>query len=276
MKETKKYISPGAWFSMEYPKSWFEFEDGEGSFLFYNPDKWDGNFRISAERGYSESFGLETLNAEVRERNLKSYSCTDFKEGKMYFGSSTFTHEDSEFKSFHWLIALKEMFFECSFTTFVDGSEAEALEVLKSIDVRGLDKKYPAEVIPVRLSEMYRINRDFEWVMDFVKSNYSVDFQGSEEDLILLDRIKDEHLIGAKKREEWQAIGITVAVIMANEIEGLEWFTLIDGNREDPILYYMPTKKVIDPMKLVWSKVKATEEFSIASSYKEAIAQLNK
>ena len=34
----KKFISPGAWFSINYPSDWNEFEDGEGSFLFYNPD----------------------------------------------------------------------------------------------------------------------------------------------------------------------------------------------------------------------------------------------
>ena len=35
----KKYIAPGAWFSMSYPASWNEFEDTEDSFLFYNPDE---------------------------------------------------------------------------------------------------------------------------------------------------------------------------------------------------------------------------------------------
>ena len=43
-----KYISPGGWFSLEYPATWSEFEDTEESFLFYNPNKWSGNFRISA------------------------------------------------------------------------------------------------------------------------------------------------------------------------------------------------------------------------------------
>lgn len=41
-----KYISPGGWFSLEYPMGWHEFEDTEESFLFYNPDRWTGNFRI--------------------------------------------------------------------------------------------------------------------------------------------------------------------------------------------------------------------------------------
>ncbi len=51
MKQGKKFISPGAWFSMVYPADWNEFEDGEGSFLFYNPNEWTGNFRISALKG---------------------------------------------------------------------------------------------------------------------------------------------------------------------------------------------------------------------------------
>lgn len=29
-----KYISPGSWFSLEYPAGWHEFEDTEDSFLF--------------------------------------------------------------------------------------------------------------------------------------------------------------------------------------------------------------------------------------------------
>ena len=51
MEQSKKFISPGAWFSMTYPVDWNEFEDGEGSFLFYNPNEWTGNFRISAFKG---------------------------------------------------------------------------------------------------------------------------------------------------------------------------------------------------------------------------------
>ena len=41
-----KYISPGSWFSLEYPSDWREFEDTEDSFLFYNPDKWMGKFSV--------------------------------------------------------------------------------------------------------------------------------------------------------------------------------------------------------------------------------------
>ena len=51
----KKFISPGSWFAFSYPDTWFEFSEEPDCFLFYNPEKWDGNFRISAYRDASPS-----------------------------------------------------------------------------------------------------------------------------------------------------------------------------------------------------------------------------
>lgn len=62
-----KYISPGGWFSLEYPAGWREFEDTEESFLFYDPDKWSGNFRISAYRGGDRNYGADCLKDELKE-----------------------------------------------------------------------------------------------------------------------------------------------------------------------------------------------------------------
>ena len=56
-----KYISPGSWFSLEYPAGWNEFEDTEDSFLFYNPEKWNGNFRISAFKGQDKKYAEECM-----------------------------------------------------------------------------------------------------------------------------------------------------------------------------------------------------------------------
>lgn len=68
----KKFISPGAWFSMSYPSDWNEFEDGEGSFLFYNPDVWTGNFRISAFKGKA-GYGKDAIRQELKENDSASY-----------------------------------------------------------------------------------------------------------------------------------------------------------------------------------------------------------
>ena len=66
MAQSKKFISPGAWFSMMYPVDWNEFEDGEGSFLFYNPNEWTGNFRISAYKG-SATYAREVIRQELKD-----------------------------------------------------------------------------------------------------------------------------------------------------------------------------------------------------------------
>ena len=65
MIQGKKFISPGAWFTMVYPSDWNEFEDGEGSFLFYNPDTWTGNFRISAFKADAATRGAMDYGKEA-------------------------------------------------------------------------------------------------------------------------------------------------------------------------------------------------------------------
>ena len=50
---------------MVYPADWNEFEDGEGSFLFYNPNEWTGNFRISAYKG-DTAYGRESVKQELK------------------------------------------------------------------------------------------------------------------------------------------------------------------------------------------------------------------
>ena len=46
MESFKKYISPGAWFSMEYPAVWSEFEDSEGWVALNISDQMAGNLSL--------------------------------------------------------------------------------------------------------------------------------------------------------------------------------------------------------------------------------------
>ena len=69
---TVKYISPGGWFSLEYPATWSEFEDSEGTFLFYNPNKWNGNFRISAFKDASKNYASQCIAYELKENPISS------------------------------------------------------------------------------------------------------------------------------------------------------------------------------------------------------------
>ena len=138
--------------------------------------------------------------------------------------------------------------------------------------IRRANQKYPAEIIPVRLSEIYQINEAYEWVSTTVKELLKKDFQGQEEDIANMQQIMDNGSISAKKKEAWLALGITLCVILANEVDGLEWYTLIDGNREAPVLMNIASNTMIDPMKLVWSKVKAGEICNLAEVYKNLLS----
>lgn len=265
MEKDKKYIAPGAWFTMSYPVTWNEFEDGEGSFLFYNPDEWTGNFRISAYRGDSDSFGADSVSQELKEnpsaRRVQvgdltcAYSAEDFEEQ----GVSYTTH--------FWITGLENTAFECSFTVRKGEPVSEAERVIRSLQIRRDGQKYPPELIPVRLSEIYQIDEAYDWVAGKVKDILKKDFQGLEEDIASLQKLIDKGIIAPKKRDGWLSIGIVLCVIVANEADGWEWRTLVDGNREVPVLQNTATDQMVDPMKLAWSRVKLGEKVDLPSVY---------
>lgn len=268
MEQGKKFISPGAWFSMVYPAEWNEFEDGEGSFLFYNPNEWTGNFRISAYKG-NATYGKEVVRQELKENP----SATLVKVGLLdcAYSKEMFEEEGTYYTSHLWIAGVSDIAFECSFTVRKGEPATAAEKVIASLEIRKADLKYPAEIIPVRLSEIYQINEAYEWVSTTVKEQLKKDFQGLEEDITNMQQIVDGDSIGAKKKELWLALGITLCVILMNEVDGLEWRTLVDGNREAPILLNVETNAMIDPMKLVWSKVKAGEACDLIETYKNLL-----
>lgn len=264
MEQGKKFISPGAWFSMIYPADWNEFEDGEGSFLFYNPNEWTGNFRISAYKG-NATYGKDSIRQELKENpaatlvQVGQYDCAYSKE--------MFEEDGTYYTSHLWVTGMNEVAFECSFTVAKGDPVAEAEEVISTLEVRKENQKYPEEIIPVRLSEIYQINEAYEWVSTTVKEQLKKDFQGQEDDIANMQQLIDGGSIGAKKKEAWLAFGLALCVILTNEVDGLEWRTLVDGNREAPVLLNTATGSWIDPMKLVWSKVKAGEKVNLTETY---------
>ncbi|MEQ3106342.1 DUF3805 domain-containing protein [Bacteroides salyersiae] len=273
MIQGKKFISPGAWFTMVYPSDWNEFEDGEGSFLFYNPDTWTGNFRISAFKADAATRGAMDYGKEAVKQELKENpSASLVKIGKLAcaYSKEMFQEEGAYYTTHIWITGIGNVAFECSFTVPKGGSVKEAEQVIGTLDIRKDGQKYPAEVIPVRLSEIYVINEGYEWAVNTVKKELKKDFQGLEEDLPKLQQVIDSGVIGKKKKEEWLAIGITVCTILVNEAEGFEWMTLIDGNREVPVLQYKDGK-LIDPLKLFWSKVKNDETCDVEEVFKSAV-----
>jgi len=273
----KKFISPGAWFSMIYPTNWSESEDSENTFLFYDPVNWNGNFRISAYRKdakFSDAkyFGKDSVQQELKTNETAAlvkvgrYECAYSKE--------MFQEEGTYYVSHIWIVNAGNVAFECSFTVPKGGEVTDAQNIIESLEVRPEGQKYPAEIIPIRVAEISLVNEAYDWTVSTVKKQLKKDFQGVEEDLEKMQTVVESGSITPKQKEAWLSLGITICVILTNELEGFEWMTLIDGNREAPVLQYTPTEQVIDPMRLVWSKIKAGEPCNVVEEYKNIIEKL--
>lgn len=103
-----KYISPGGWFSLEYPMGWHEFEDTEESFLFYNPDRWTGNFRISAYKDEAADYGPQCIAYELKENTSSAL----VKVGKWdcAYSSETFQEEGAWYTTHIWMTGEENLF----------------------------------------------------------------------------------------------------------------------------------------------------------------------
>ena len=135
----KKFISPGAWFSMNYPSDWNEFEDGEGSFLFYNPDVWTGNFRISAFKGKA-GYGKDAIRQELKEND--SASLVKVGTWECAYSKEMFQEEGTYYTSHLWITGVDDIAFECSFTVPKGGVVKEAEDVIATLEVRKEAQKY--------------------------------------------------------------------------------------------------------------------------------------
>ena len=134
-----KYISPGSWFSLEYPSDWREFEDTEDSFLFYNPDKWTGNFRISAYQGENRNYAQECIEYEMQHsRGVKLV-----KVGKWNcaYLTESFQENGVWYTSHIWVTGKDSISVECSFTVTKGESAKVAEQIIASLNVRGAGEK---------------------------------------------------------------------------------------------------------------------------------------
>ena len=115
-----KFISPGGWFSLDYPATWSEFEDSEGTFLFYNPDQWNGNFRISAFRDASKDYARMCIEEELKQNPTSSL--VKVGEWDCAYSAETFREEGTWYTCHIWVTGKGDMCFECSLTV-TKGSE---------------------------------------------------------------------------------------------------------------------------------------------------------
>ena len=267
-----KYISPGSWFSLEYPDSWCEAEDAEDSFLFFNPEKWNGNFRISAYRGENRNYARDCMAGELkhtsgaRQVRIGKWECVYLTEN--------FREEGNDYTSHIWITGRDCISVECSFTVLKGEKATVGENIVSSLEVRLENEKPWKEVIPVRVLEINMINEDYGWAVSAVKKQLTKNFSSSEADIVSIQKVMDSESFKRDQRQAWESFGIAFGTILVNEMDGMNWVTVIDGRKEFPALRFAGTEFMVYPAELVWNKVKAGQRCDLKAEYSRIKAEV--
>lgn len=251
---------------MEYPAGWREFEDTEESFLFYDPDKWSGNFRISAYRGGDRNYGADCLKDELKEN--PSARRILFGDRPCVYNTEDFQEEGAWYTAHLWVMDCGEICLECSFTVAKGGDKSVAEQIIASIRVYRDGELCPKEVIPVRILEIGEINAAYEWASTTVKKILTKDFTSAEDDIEKIQEVMNSGRFSLQQRMAWENFGIAFGTILVNEMDGMEWVTVVDGKNEYPALRFMKTDMMINPAALVWEKVRKKTPCDLKSEFK--------
>ena len=87
----------------------------------------------------------------------------------------------------------------------------------------------------------------------------------------VFDRISDR-AGRLKEREErarkaWESFGTAFGVILVNEMDGMEWVTVIDGQKEFPALRFRDSKVMVNPISLIWDKAKSGQPCDLKAEF---------
>ena len=82
----------------------------------------------------------------------------------------------------------------------------------------------------------------------------------------------DEGKFKTDQRNTWEKIGFALGTILENEIDGIEWVTVIEGRKEYAALRYKQSSLLIKPAELVWGRVKQQQVCNLSKEY-ECIKQ---
>jgi len=251
------WISPGGWFSLEYPAGWSEFEDSEETFLFYNPNQWNGNFRISAYKGENKDYASQCVAYELKNNPISSLA--QVGDWACAYSAETFQEGGAWYTTHIWVTGKKDICFECSFTVAKGSARHAAENIMRSLKVR--TGKEGKEIIPIRVLEIGEVNAAFEWVSTTVKKTLTKDFTSQEADIEKLQKLMEEGKIQANQRTAWESIGLAFGTILENEMEGMTWVSVIDGSREYAALQFGDL--LFDPASLIWNKVKSKQSIDL-------------
>ena len=216
------------------------------------------DLNVKLVRPFGDMLGLhgEFLPASKRYLNdYIQYVTSDFLAG-LGFGA---THI--------WVTGRGEISVECSFTVAKGESPKAGEAIVASLKVRNVSDKPVKEVIPVRILEINQINENYDWAVSTVKKQLTKDFTGTAADLENLQKVIDSGRFNPKQRQAWESFGTAFGVILVNEMDGMEWVTVIDGQKESPALRFRDSKVMVNPISLIWDKAKSGQPCDLKAEF---------
>ena len=244
----KKFISPGSWFAFAYPEEWFEFSEEADCFLFYNPEKWDGNFRISAYRDASSSFGDSMMRQALKTSGAK---LSKVGRWEIIYSTESFTEQLVEYTTHRWTIGCGQTCVECSFTEEGRGeSLGTANAIIASLEILQPRDTFQNQYIPVRVSEVDLIESCYATIEELGMKLFKERFRDFDYNVRLLQKVAQRPELTKQLGDDAGAVmGIVLCALLTESIEGLEWNTYVNGKVEAPVLMY-GTACVARPMLL--------------------------
>lgn len=243
----KKFISPGSWFAFTYPEEWFEFSEEPDCFLFYNPEKWDGNFRISAYRDASSSFGDTMMRQALKVSNAR---LSKVGRWETVYSTESFTEQLVEYVTHSWTIGCGQTCVECSFTAPIEGHLGVVNAIIASLEILQPRDTFHNQYIPVRVSEVDLIESCYATIEELGMKLFKERFRDFDYNVRLLQKIALRPELSKQLGADAGAVmGVVLCTLLSESIEGLEWNTFVNGKVEAPVLMY-GTTCVARPMLL--------------------------
>ena len=267
----KKFISPGSWFAFSYPDAWFEFSEEPDCFLFYNPEKWDGNFRISAYRDASSSFGDTMMRQALKAPAAR---LSKVARWETVYSAESFTEQLVEYTTHRWTIGCGQTCVECSFTAPVDEHLGMVNAIIASLEILQPRDTFHGQYIPVRVSEVELIESCYATVEELGMKLFKERFRDFDYNVRLLQKLSQRAELGKQLGSDAGAvIGVVLCALLTESIEGLEWNTYVNGKVEAPVLMYGDTC-VARPMLLFGKQGELLTEVNMTDIIDEIRARI--
>ena len=100
-----------------------------------------------------------------------------------------------------------------------------------------------------------------------IKKTLSKDFTSQESDIERLQKLIDSGKMSTDQRQVWENIGLALGTIIENEMDGMEWGTVVEGRKEYPALCFKGSSLLIQPSFLILDKVKQKQPIHLKHEF---------